>query len=272
MCIPVNKLSPEILSKVFECRTSEQDLVIATHVCQHWRSTLVSSPSLWTCFRFTSSHDVDRTLTYLERSKSAPIDVKVTDIDLPPRDFEVFEYLAPHIARTRSLIIKGNHTGVRAASLLFCTSSPTLQYLKVRAYRGLVRLPDDFLGRQAPSLSMAFARGSNPTFHSLTWLSSGYPCRLVRVHSAWVRSSSSSSCPSLRGAHIVSWEVPQDIALDQVISLDSLVELSYTCRPVGRILPCLTLPRLKRLRVSTSFEPGQEQKLTDVLPTVAVLS
>ena len=189
-CIPVNKLPPEILSKILECRTSERDLVISTHVCRYWRSTLVSTPSLWTCFRFKSSHDVDRTLTYLERSRSAPVDVEV-DMDLP-RDSEVFGYLAPHIATTRSLIIRGDHAEVRAASLLFCTPSQTLQYLKVRAYSGLVRLPDNYLGRQAPSLSVAFAQHSNPISHSLAWLNSGYTYRRVRVRSAWVRCSSSS--------------------------------------------------------------------------------
>ena len=75
-----------------------------------------------------------------------------------------------------------------------------------------------------------------------------------------------SGCPWLQKIRINSNESPQDITLDQVVSLESLVELDYTCNPLGRILPHLSLPRLQLLQVSSSFEPGQVQQLTDVLP------
>ena len=58
-------------------------------------------------------------------------------------------------------------------------------------------------------------------------------------------------------------EIIQDASFDHVASLDSLVELEYTTRtPVGRFLPFLKLPHLKRLQVfSTRLE-----KLADLLP------
>ena len=46
----------------------------------------------------------------------------------------------------------------------------------------------------------------------------------------------------------------------------SLVELEYEYSPGGRVLPCLRLPRLKKLRLTSSLEPGQVQKLADILP------
>ena len=72
--VPINKLPPEILSKIFEYHTHELPLVGATHVCRYWRSVLISSPSFWTCLQFRS---VNRTLAYLERSKAAPIDILI---------------------------------------------------------------------------------------------------------------------------------------------------------------------------------------------------
>ena len=75
------------------------------------------------------------------------------------------------------------------------------------------------------------------------------------------------SSPQLQKVHInISHEVLQDIPLDKVISLESLVELNYICHSAGRVLPCLKLPRLKRLLVSSSSGPGQIQKLADILP------
>ena len=269
MFIPINQLPPEILSNVLEHRTSDRDLVTATHVCQCWRSTLTSSPSLWTCFLFSGpNNDVDRTLTYLERSRSAPIDIRV---DLKSqRGPEVFEHLAHHIARTRSLIVQGlQDTEVHAACLLLRTPSPTLQHLEVCAKSGLVRLPDDFLGRQAPSLHSITFNGVHPAFEShfplpnLTELKLSLPegTGSFRVDALF---RFLSGCPWLRKVYIKSTEVSQDMTLDQIVSLESLEELDYTCSSVGRILPCLRLPLLERLRVTSSL--GQAQKLADLLP------
>jgi hypothetical protein len=61
-------------------------------------------------------------------------------------------------------------------------------------------------------------------------------------------------------------EMLQDVGPDQVISLESLVELDYTCEKAVRILPCLRLPRLKRLRVDLPWWPGQMHGLADLLP------
>jgi len=90
---PVNKLPPEVLSTVLEHRANDLDLIAATHVCRHWRFTLISTPSLWTHLLFRSGPDVDRALTYLKRSRSAPIDVEI-DLDMP-EGLEVSKCLAP---------------------------------------------------------------------------------------------------------------------------------------------------------------------------------
>jgi len=268
---PVNRLPPEILSSILEHRASDLDLVAATHVCRHWRSTLISNPSLWTDFWCQSGHDVDRTLTYLKRSKSAPIDVEVDVI--VPQDTEALEYFAPHIARTRSLIIDGIAELTPAACLLLCNPAPSLQHLDINRYGHHVHLPDDFLGRHAPSLRRILLCDIHPTFgspfplpnlteFSLRLLDSAPPLRMSAL------SLFLSGSPRLKKVSIdtPNNEILQDVARDQVISLESLEELDCTCKPAGRVLPYIRLPRLKRLHVCFLLGPGQVQKLADLLP------
>ena len=161
--LPVSRFPPEILLGVLEYRTNEQDLVAATHVCRYWRSILISTPSLWTCFQFHSRYDLDRTLTYLERSKSAPINVSVNPG--VPQGPEVLKCLAPHITRTRSLIIQGSH-GIHVASFFFCNPTPSLQHLELMSSESSVRLPENFLSQQAPLLRSVNFNGICPTFES----------------------------------------------------------------------------------------------------------
>ena len=267
--IPVNGLPPEILSGVLEYRTGERDLVAATHVCQYWRSTLTSSPPLWDCFRLQSYHDVDRTVTYLERSKSALIDVSM-DMD-SPENLKALQYFAPHIARTRSFIIGGLRADVLAASLLFCNPTPSLQHLEMSAYGGLVRLPDNFLGQQAPSLRSVSFSGIYPALEPI------FPLPDLAEFSLYLQGDAGpfhmsalfrcfSCCPRLQKIYISASNVILQGGLDEVISLESLEELDYACDRAGQILPFLRLPRLKQLRVSPSSESGQLQKAVDLLP------
>ena len=267
--VPVNGLPPEILLRILECRTRESDLVAATQVCRYWRSTLTSSPSLWSCFQFQSSHDLDRTLTYLKRSKSAPIDVSInTGLT---ENLDVLEYLAPRIARTRSLVIQAYHD-IHTASLLFCNPAPLLQHLEILSTsEGVVHLPDNFLGQQAPSLRSVSLVRICPTLESLFPLPN-----LTEFHLSLVDDTAPfrvgalfqflSESPLLQkiGVDVHDRSV-QDVFLNEVISLESLVELDCDCDCASQIIPFLRLPRLKRLRV-TSREQGRAQTLADVLP------
>ena len=270
MSVPVNRLPPEIFSRILEDRTRERELVPATHVCQrYWRSTLISAPSLWECFRFRSGHDLDRTLTYLERSKSAPIDIAI-DRRLSP-DPKVFKYLAPHLARTRSLIMQGSY-GIHGASLLFCNPAPSLKLLKIHSRQGFAPLSENFLGQQAPSLNFVNFTGICPTFESLFPLPNLVEFNLHLPEGTGLFRVDAmfrflSGCPRLRKVRInIPDETLQGIAQGQVISLESLVELGYAHNPGGRVLPCLKLPQLEQLQVSSSLEPVQVQKLDDILP------
>ena len=266
--VPVNKLPTEILSRALEYRTSEQDLIAATQVCQHWRSALIFSPSLWSCFQFRSSPNHDRTLVYLERSKSAPIDIRIINELL---DLKEFGYLTSNIARTRSLSIHAGH-GIRPALLHLCDPAPCLQHLEICTFGGVVSLPANFLAQQAPSLrsiNLTFAR---PAFDHF------FPLPNLTEFNIYIPQGAKPVCmgallrflsapPLLHRIRISIFnQTIQDISPYQVTPLDSLVEMNYSCNPTNSILPFPRLPCLKKLRVTSTVGPGQMQKLVDVLP------
>ena len=267
--VPINRLPPEVLSRILEHRVSERDLVTATHVCRHWRSVLIFNPSLWTCFQFQYSPDHDRTLAYLERSKSTFIDISIF-VSIP-QDLDALGYLAPNITRTRSLSIHTFHD-IRTSLLRFCNPASSLRRLEIRGFAGIVTLPDDFLAQQAPSLrsvSLSHARSTFDHFFPLPNLTefdlylpeSAEPFRMGALLQFF------SDSPLLQRIHInILCGALQDIPLDQVTSLDSLVEMNYSCNQASSLLPFLRLPRLKKLWVSSSVRPGQVQRLVDILP------
>jgi hypothetical protein len=257
------------LSRVLEYRTDERDLVAATQVCRRWRSILTSNPSLWNCFLFRSSYDLDRTLTYLERSESAPIDVSIsTDL---ARNLDVLEHLTPHIARTRTLIIVAPYD-THATSLRLCNPAPLLQHLDIFVCGGIAHLPDNFLGRRAPSLRSVKFRGIRPKLETLFPLPNLTEFCLTLQDGTGLFQMGAlfrvfSDSPLLRKISIdIRDKIMQDVSPDQVISLESLEELDYACNSIGQILPFLKLPRLKRFHVSYSLGPGQVQTLADILP------
>lgn len=273
---PANRLPPEVLSRVLEHRSCESDLVAATHVCPSWRSTLTTTPYLWTRIRFGYRNDIDRILTYLERSKPETIDVSITANIF--YNLEGLKHFAPHISRTRSFVIQGGHGVHDASSLLLCRPTPSLEHLEIHAREGPARGHDNFLGRQALSLrSMAF-KGAFPV------LGSSFPLpnlaelhlRLTRdAHPFHISSFSRflSSCPKLQKLNIdISDALFHDATFGHALSLESLEELHYKCSACDQLLPLLDLPRLKLLRGSLlqnafhTSQPGSVCELANHLP------
>lgn len=137
-------------------------------------------------------------------------------------------------------------------------------------HEGLVNLPSNFLGQQAPSLRSVSFSGIYPTpgstfpLPNLTefslYLREGGPFHVSALF-RWF-----SCCPRLQKLCIGATGVILQGGLDEVISLESLVELDYAYKSTDRILPFLRLPRLKQLRVLSSSGSGQVQKVADRLP------
>ena len=262
--VPINKLPPEILSRILEHRTHERTLIIATHVCQYWRSTLIFNPSLWTCFHFVTQPDVARTLAYLERSRSAPIDVSISTGS--PQGVKALRHLAPHASRMRFCLINGSDADAQAVFSLFHNPSPFLQCLGIYSYEYPPFIPDDshwfdsFSGVSPMPPESPFPL---PNLIDFTLYRQGGPGSF-RLNTVFRFLSYSPRLQKLRIS--TTGGTLQEITLDRVVTLESLVELDYTCRPADRILPLLRLPRLKWLRVHSSPEPGQAQNLADLLP------
>jgi len=71
-----HRLPPKILATMASHLEDDRSLVAATHVCHLWRTTLLSSPRIWSHLDFANE---ERALVFLERSKSAPLTVNLVD-------------------------------------------------------------------------------------------------------------------------------------------------------------------------------------------------
>ena len=102
---PINRVPPEVLSIIPDyCDEDErdQDLIALTHICRGWREMFISRSSLWTQLDFTND---DKTQTYIQRSKSSPLEIYLErDEDNTYLD-EAFFRVIPHIHRLKSLTI-----------------------------------------------------------------------------------------------------------------------------------------------------------------------
>ena len=287
---PVNKLPPEILSNVLQHRNREWDLVAATHVCRYWRSSLITSPTLWTSLRYRTE---DRAHTYLERSGLAMgldvwINLRYSD-DGPGRIY-------PQAGRVRSLTIHGTASQVRTAiSRAFCRPAPSLQHLEITVPPGSgshceegIRLPDNFLGQHAPELRSVILIGVFPAFVSqfslpsltrlqfrLKWY--GERTRTSTIFGvlsipSQLKEVSIDLRPTPMIGHIGAPSDPdplpaiEDLVPNSIICLESLEELQIEWVLGARIVPWLRLPRLKKLRVGSP-----RTRMVDLLPADAHL-
>ena len=103
---PINRLPRDVLALIPDFWSGlerEKIAIILTHVCRAWRELFISLASLWTDFRCV---DADKTRSYLERSKSAPISLR---LERPAGLFwnDPFLEVAPHIvSRLKNLIVQ----------------------------------------------------------------------------------------------------------------------------------------------------------------------
>ena len=85
--------------------------LLISHVCRHWRNIALETPSLWTNISVTNTACLpyERVATYLERSKSLPLDICIAGgvMQLPSIEADNFEalltLLVPHLSRWASI-------------------------------------------------------------------------------------------------------------------------------------------------------------------------
>ena len=131
--VPVNRIPPEIFSTIpgywEDYYMAEEDLITVTHVCRGWRDLFISSSSLWTQLDCTHA---EKTRTYIERSKSSPLDVYIRKHKGPRFPSDAFLLTIPHLSRLRSLSLFGpsGHLAGIINQHLHCPA-PSLEKLKI---------------------------------------------------------------------------------------------------------------------------------------------
>lgn len=92
--VPIARLPPEILSRIFyECvqlpgSSLEESLwtlwwIKATHVCHHWRSVFLSTPTLWDEVTFSGRVSGEPVQEWLARSQDTPLKILVNQVHYP---------------------------------------------------------------------------------------------------------------------------------------------------------------------------------------------
>ena len=262
---PANRLPPKVLAKILAFRTFERTLVIATHICRHWRSAILSVPTLWTNIPCC---DLDRTLTYLERSKGALINVHATS---PSSNFQMRDILNRHIERTRLLRANLSRADVRSAVLQLRDPVLSLEILELIGSifdAPRINLPADFLGQHAPSLLSIHFLDVSPTFT---------PFYLPNLTHFYLRGTDEptptdsiftlfKNAPRLREVLVFCrCTTPGNVPFHE-ITLNYLETFTLRIHDPVPILQYLRLPSIKQIFVELPFHSEKMNTLTHFLP------
>ncbi|KAF9650471.1 hypothetical protein BDM02DRAFT_3111972 [Thelephora ganbajun] len=263
----INRLPPEILAKILECRMLDQDLVVATHVCRYWRSTLISTPCLWTHIKCYNSDSVS---AYLERSKTAPINVLAFEILSTFPQNLALEKCIPHLGRVRLMMIYASFGKALPAIYNFRSPAPLLQRLEISGpgCDPTARLPDDFLGRHAPLLQHLHLEDS-------PLLLNPFPLPSLTTLTLYAEESQPpmsailgllSSAPSLQNISIAMMDVSTKEIPIHDIYLGSLRHLEVLSGSIlSRVIPHIKAPKLEELVIK--MPSGiQVPTIEDLLP------
>ncbi|KAF9647932.1 hypothetical protein BDM02DRAFT_2475355 [Thelephora ganbajun] len=130
----INRIPPDALSLIPEYwnhRERDRNLIKLTHVCRGWRVLFASRPSLWNRLNCV---DVNKTLAYLKRSQSSPLEVSLKggkEKGVPYCD-DALHLLDPHIGRVKSLVVIGVWEDVLLGiTTHFSCPVPLLEHLSI---------------------------------------------------------------------------------------------------------------------------------------------
>ena len=162
MTSSIGRLPADVLERILTMRSSEQDLLAASCVCRRWRTTLTSSPHLWTNFQCV---DVARTLQYLERSAPVPINVTADFYS----DVQAVIALKPATGRFGSLILRLRSFDLSHVFHQLGSPAPAIERLEVYSTSHQVEdgltshpsIPASFLGGYTPALKSLRLKGIN---------------------------------------------------------------------------------------------------------------
>ncbi|KAF9789241.1 hypothetical protein BJ322DRAFT_528213 [Thelephora terrestris] len=240
--------------------TTNIPLIAMTHVCRSWRSTLLSTPSLWTKIDFSVSTNPQQALEFLHRSSNQLLDVF--------QNLESLYHLEPflsitlrNIHRLRSLEIYSSHPYVENVLDKLTMSAPELRYFAISNDPDITRrdvgFPTTVFKGQLPklaTLSLHYLRTNLRTFN--------FPC-LTRFEfttgttmSVQDMTSFFERSPSLEFVQICLPYLSQPFAAPprKRVQLTALRELRLdqtAC--VSGLLDHLTLPRCTEMMLKGQF-------------------
>ena len=100
---PVNRLPPEIISRIARCflegTTDTRSMIPLTHVCRYWRKSIISTPENWALI---STKSVRLAALSLQRAKAAPLDIRL-DMDQVRESRGFSDLLATRVQNTETL-------------------------------------------------------------------------------------------------------------------------------------------------------------------------
>jgi len=269
---PVGRLPGEVLEHIFAMRALERDILAASHVCRHWRDTLISSPRLWAKFQCV---DMARTLQYLARSEPVPINV-TADFD---SDIQAVIALKSATDRFGSLTLRLQPFDLLQVFRHLATPAPSLERLEVSAmaHRGggpkfRPTIPATFLGGSTPALKSLHLNGINTKltfseFPALTHLALVTNVQIFDM-SELFRVFTSATLLEEVSVQISGPTTP--IPESQgVVKLPRMKKLSFS-NTVGKFpkhfLSLLVMPRVGEVKLAISL-PGQDTRtIRDFLP------
>jgi len=97
----INRLPPEVLALIPFFLTDHKDLGFTTHVCRHWRNTIVTFPLFWSSLD-NEAMDEDLVAAYIDRCGGTPLDVNFSsESDKNTSFLKKFILHSSHIHRIR---------------------------------------------------------------------------------------------------------------------------------------------------------------------------
>ena len=272
---PVCRLPGEVLEQILTMRGLERDLLSASHVCRHWRDTLVSSPRLWTKFQCV---DVARTKQYLVRSQPVPIDI-IADFD---SDTQGVIALKSATDRFESLTLRLQPSDLLRVFRHLAAPAPTLKHLEVSAmpHRGggptfRPTIPATFLGSSTPALRSLHLNGINtklnfsqfPTLTRLTLIANLQIFNMSELFQVF------ASAKLLEEVTVQFTGPTTPIPESQgAITLRRMKKLSFSNTNTvaefpKRLLALLILPSVEEVKLDVNL-PGEDTRtMQDFLPT-----
>ncbi|EIW75200.1 hypothetical protein CONPUDRAFT_159332 [Coniophora puteana RWD-64-598 SS2] len=211
--LPSELLARIMLTCMFlDFGSQDSQLILLTHVCWYWRSVALSYPHLWSYFGVDKSSNPDRKMVFLERSKSALLNINVNFSSLLAMD---------------ASLIKAIVRAIRQTSRLRCLE---LRVAEIDLFEGLLADPAPYL----QDLKLVY----QPEDHDAIW-TRRIDCELFGRETPALRKLSLYGCTLIWGSMIFSGLTRLEIEHlfdDFQISTSEFLDTLNCCAPTLEVL------------------------------------